>query len=193
MKDRLRTLTLIVLALAALWSAGCSAQAAANSTTSTSIPSPSTTASPTPTLATPTDTVTFIPTDTSTPNPTGTVRATPFPLVPVTVLPLPAHRTAQTPARPIAGVRVITFADNGKVIDLNVGERFTLALGPNAVWNPTPSDLKVVQPVAGAPGVYEAIAPGTVTISLSIAPACRSARPPCLLPNELFEVTLVVS
>jgi hypothetical protein len=92
----------------------------------------------------------------------------------------------------------ITLADQGKTIQLKVGQRFLLNLGADYNWNPVVADQRVVSRVIGvmvirgAQGLYEAHAAGTTRLTADGEPACRQARPACAMPSRLFEVTLVV-
>ena len=80
-----------------------------------------------------------------------------------------------------------------------VGERFLLNLGEGYTWDVGISDETVVSRVRnitvirGAEGVYEALQPGTTTLSAVGDPTCRQSKPPCGMPTTLFTVTLVVS
>ena len=126
------------------------------------------------------------------------------PLVPVS----PTTATAATPTEPPSGAtaepatgqqKTVTQEDQGKTIDLLVGERFLLNLGEGYRWEVEVSDPNVVSRVnnitvvRGAQGVYEALHPGTTTLTATGDPACRQAKPPCAMPTTLFTVTLVVS
>lgn len=92
----------------------------------------------------------------------------------------------------------VTLADEGRTILMRVGERFTLNLGDGAAWvvasaDPAVLDLAEGVPApAGAQGVYEAQSPGSTTLTATNEPACRRARPPCLLPTRTFAVEVVV-
>lgn len=107
---------------------------------------------------------------------------------------------AAATAVPVAGEqKTITLDDQGETIQLVVGERFLLNLGEGYTWDVGVSDETVVSRVRnitvirGAQGVYEALQPGTATLSAVGDPACRQAKPPCGMPSTLFTVTLVVS
>ena len=95
--------------------------------------------------------------------------------------------------------KTITLDDQGETIQLVVGERFLLNLGEGYTWDVGISDETVVSRVRnitvirGAQGVYEALQPGTTTLSAVGDPACRQSKPPCGMPSTLFTVTLVVS
>lgn len=188
---------LLVLPAAALV-AGCAATALA--VTPAAMPSipvatiPGSTITPAPTSSpAPSDTSspTFTGIPTSVPTAASTLAPTPVDTAVPTQAPLVPLNTATAPIFP-SGPLVISLADSGRVFPLNVGDEFELALGPGAVWNPTPADLAVVRPVAGAPGIYQTIGPGNVVIQITIEPPCRSSHPPCMLPSRLFVVTITV-
>jgi hypothetical protein len=92
----------------------------------------------------------------------------------------------------------VTLADDSKTITLKVGQRFLLDLGSDLDWTPTVANPAIVSRVIGitvirgAQGVYEALAPGTTTLSANGSPACRQTKPACAMPNRLFQVTIVV-
>ncbi|MCB0003832.1 MAG: hypothetical protein KDI07_05825 [Anaerolineae bacterium] len=122
-------------------------------------------------------------------------------VTPVTVTAAtPTEPPADATAAPEAGQqKTVTLDDQGKTIDLLVGERFLLNLGEGYTWEVEISDPNVVSRVTnitvirGAQGVYEALQPGTTTLSATGDPACRQTKPPCAMPTTLFTVTLVVS
>lgn len=95
--------------------------------------------------------------------------------------------------------KTITLDNQDETIRLVVGERFLLNLGEGYTWDVGVSDETVVSRVRnitvirGAQGVYEALRPGTTTLSAVGDPACRQAKPPCGMPSTLFTITLVVS
>jgi hypothetical protein len=92
----------------------------------------------------------------------------------------------------------VTLADDGKTVNLKVGQRFLLNLGEGYDWAPTVTDQNVVSRVVGilvirgAQGIYKAHAPGTVTLTASGDPTCRQSKPACAMPSRLFKVNLVV-
>jgi hypothetical protein len=90
---------------------------------------------------------------------------------------------------------VITIADNGKTLHLSVGQRFAVSLGAGS--NVTVSDPNVVQRVAaplasGVDAVFQAVAPGSTTLSGAWKPACASGAV-CPLYLIYFSVTVIVS
>ena len=86
--------------------------------------------------------------------------------------------------------RTLTLDDQGETIRLVVGERFLLNLGEGYTWDVGVSDEAVVSRVRnitvirGAQGVYEALRPGTTTLSAVGDPpaASPSRRAGCLPP-----------
>ena len=93
----------------------------------------------------------------------------------------------------------ITLADNGRTIDLAVGDRVLLQLGDAYIWTVQIADPAVLSRVVnitvvnGAQGVYEAKQPGTTTLTAAGDPACRQVQPPCAQPSRLFRVQVRVS
>ncbi|MGN6698449.1 MAG: hypothetical protein ACTHMJ_08325 [Thermomicrobiales bacterium] len=93
----------------------------------------------------------------------------------------------------------ITLADNGRTIDLAVGDRVLLQLGDAYIWAVQIADPAVlsrvvnVTVVKGAQGLYEAKQPGTTTLTAAGDPACRQVQPPCAQPSRLFRVQVRVS
>lgn len=94
--------------------------------------------------------------------------------------------------------QVITLADQGRTIDLAVGESFLLRLGEEYTWDVTISDQNVVSRVKNitlvraAQGVYDALQAGTVTLYAAGDPVCLQAKPPCAMPSILFTITIIV-
>lgn len=93
----------------------------------------------------------------------------------------------------------ITLADNGRTIDLAVGDRVLLQLGDAYTWTVQIADPAVlsrvvnVTVVKGAQGLYEAKQSGTTTLTAAGDPACRQVQPPCAQPSRLFRVQVRVS
>jgi hypothetical protein len=93
----------------------------------------------------------------------------------------------------------VTLDDQGKTINLRVGDSFLLKLGEGYDWNITISDQSIVSRamgiavIRGAQGVYDAHKAGTVTLSATGDPQCLQSQPSCGLPSISFEVTIVVS
>lgn len=94
----------------------------------------------------------------------------------------------------------ITLEDNGKTFHYHVGDSFLLNLGSDVYdWNVSIDNqdivaLKVgVMVIRGAQGLYDALNPGTATLTAVGDPLCRQSSPPCGMPTILFKVTLVVN
>jgi hypothetical protein len=104
-----------------------------------------------------------------------------------------AQPTATAPSR------TVSLADDGRTIDLVVGERFLLALGDQLDWTVRVADPGVVGRVVnvtvvrGAQGLYEARRPGATALEATGDPPCRRAQPPCGAPSRLFRVQLRVA
>src|SRR5205814_5480253 len=98
-----------------------------------------------------------------------------------------------------APTRTVTLSDDGRTIDMVVGERFLLALGDQLDWTVRVADPRVVGRVVnvtvvrGAQGLYEARQPGTTTLEATGDPPCRKARPPCGAPSRLLRVPFRVA
>jgi hypothetical protein len=96
------------------------------------------------------------------------------------------------------GGLTVTQADNGKTIEMKVGDTFLLNLGYDYNWNITISDesvlsrVKNIMVINGAQGVYQALKAGTTTMSISGDPVCRASTPPCMAPSLMIQVTVVV-
>jgi hypothetical protein len=91
---------------------------------------------------------------------------------------------------PLVSPAVLTEADNGAVVQLHVGERVELRLDAALTWTVTFEDPSVARQSGSA--FVEAVAPGKTTLSADGEPACRRVRPPCGLPNRLFQVEVDV-
>lgn len=93
----------------------------------------------------------------------------------------------------------VTLADNGKTIQMVVGQSFLLKLGLGYDWNISVSDQNVISRVkniaviVGAQGVYDALAKGTAVLSAVGDPQCRTDTPTCTSPSIMFSVTIIVN
>ncbi len=96
-----------------------------------------------------------------------------------------------------AAPRTITLADDGKTIDLQVGDLFVLDLGSDYSWQVTIDQPAIIGQAAAAlhPGapVYQARRPGRATLHATGNPPCLNSTPRCLLPSRLFQIQLVVN
>ena len=93
----------------------------------------------------------------------------------------------------------ITLEDKGKTFKLKVGDSFLLNLGTNVYdWTVTVDHESVlrlkmgVMVIRGAQGIYDALAPGTATLSATGNPLCLQSNPPCAAPSILFTITVIV-
>ncbi len=132
--------------------------------------------------------------------PSGSGAATPAATDAPTQAQLTPEPTLTTPGEPAAGdAKIITLDDNGKTIQMSVGESFLLKLGEQYEWAVTVSDqnvvsrVKYIAVVRGAQGVYDALQAGTATLTATGDPACRQSQPPCMMPSRLFTLTIVVT
>jgi hypothetical protein len=118
----------------------------------------------------------------------------------------PSQTTTATPELPTFAPtdigspdqKIVTLADSGQTITLLVGESFLLKLGDIYNWDISISDQNVVSRVKnvmmilGAQGIYDALKPGTVTMTATGDPQCRQSVPACMMPSILFSITIVV-
>lgn len=93
----------------------------------------------------------------------------------------------------------ITLEDKGKTFKLKVGDSFLLNLGTDVYdWTVTVDHESVlrlkmgVMVIRGAQGIYDALAPGTATLSATGNPLCLQSNPPCAAPSILFTITVIV-
>lgn len=92
----------------------------------------------------------------------------------------------------------VTLADQGRTIQMHVGQRFLLKLGEEYEWTVTVTDPSVlsrvmnIAVVRGAQGVYQAVKTGQASLVASGDPRCRQLQPPCELPSRFFQVQIVV-
>ncbi|MCX9010995.1 MAG: hypothetical protein OIN66_07730 [Candidatus Methanoperedens sp.] len=103
------------------------------------------------------------------------------------------------PTSTVSVGRIITLADDGKTITLQVNETFLLKLGEEYDWNVTVDDQTVLSRVVnvlvvrGAQGIYEAHKPGKATLTAVGDPFCRKAIPPCAAPSRQFRLRVDVA
>jgi len=122
----------------------------------------------------------------------------------MTVLPGSTSSIGSEPATPTSDPNVfftgdVTLANQGQTINLHVGDSFLLNLGDDqytwsaSVDNDSIIHLKMgVMVIKGAQGIYDALAPGTATLTATGDPLCRQSAPPCAMPSQLFTVTIFV-
>ncbi len=139
------------------------------------------------------------PTSAPSATPSGSGAATPTASgAPTQAQPAP-EPTLATPGAPAAGdSKIVTLDDDGKTIQMAVGESFLLKLGEQYEWSVNVSDqnvvsrVKYITVVRGAQGVYDTLQAGTATLTATGDPACRQSQPPCMMASRLFTVTIVV-
>jgi len=95
--------------------------------------------------------------------------------------------------------KIVTLADNGLTITLQVNETFLLELGEGYDWNITIDDQSIVSRVPnilvvrGAQGIYRAHKEGSSTLTAIGDPVCRETSPPCAAPSREFRINVVVA
>ena len=100
---------------------------------------------------------------------------------------------------PSSSASEIVLADKGKTFTFHVGDSFLLNLGADVYdWEVTIDNQNVfamkmgVMVIQGAQGIYDALAPGTATLTAVGNPQCLQSSPPCGMPTVLFKITLIV-
>jgi hypothetical protein len=100
---------------------------------------------------------------------------------------------------PVHAPAKVTYAWSGRTVWLAPGQSFLLGLGgPPPDWRVRVADQRVlarrvnVTVVRGAQGIYVAKAPGKTTVTATDHYACQDVMPPCLPPNRLFRLTVIV-
>jgi len=110
-------------------------------------------------------------------------------------------------ASPPAGVvtrHSLTAADNGATVPLHPGQRVTVTLARQGMfsWHVPAATDGVVRKISGSGGypgnrparaVFRAVRPGRVTLTAIEDAACLHAHPACLLSQQPWRVTIVVS
>ncbi len=93
----------------------------------------------------------------------------------------------------------IILSDDGKTFTYHVGDSFLLHLGADIYeWEVTVDDQNIIKMkmgmmvIQGAQGIYDALAPGSTTLTAVGTPRCLKSSPPCGMPTLRFRVTLVV-
>jgi hypothetical protein len=109
------------------------------------------------------------------------------------ITPAPITIAAPLQSGPESPVKV-TLDDNGKTLNMRVGESFLLDFGEIYTWEFSLSDQNGLKqtPDAGATSLYQALQPGTVTLSGVGDPLCRQSQPACGMPSILFTLTVVI-
>ncbi len=94
-----------------------------------------------------------------------------------------------------SGTHWVSLGDEGKTIDLLVGDMLHVDLGTEYQWKVTVAKQGILEPVptlVAMPALFRAMAPGETTISAVGDLPCHRAQPPCLAPSRSFEVQIVV-
>ena len=113
------------------------------------------------------------------------------------VTPTPPAATSTAVKSPATSTTV-TLSDNNRTINLKVGDSFLLNLGDTYNWRISVSPPGIisrrvnVMVIRGAQGIYDAISPGTTTLSAVGDPFCLSAKPPCAMPSIDFNIKISV-
>jgi hypothetical protein len=97
------------------------------------------------------------------------------------------------------GGPTLTLADQGKTIDLKVGQQFLVALGGGYAWKVDFQELKnivvvpTLLPIFGSQGLFEPIASGRVSFKAKGEPNCNKEEGgPCPQNPVDFEVTIAI-
>lgn len=93
----------------------------------------------------------------------------------------------------------VTLNDNGKTLNLRVGDSFLLNLGADVYdWDVAIDDQSVISlhmgvlVVKGAQGIFDAHTPGTANLTAVGNPQCLNSNPPCMMPSIMFKITVIV-
>ncbi len=93
----------------------------------------------------------------------------------------------------------VTLNDNGKTLNLRVGDSFLLNLGTDVYdWDVAIDDQSVISlhmgvlVVKGAQGIFDAHTPGTANLTAVGNPQCLKSNPPCMMPSIMFRITVIV-
>lgn len=100
--------------------------------------------------------------------------------------------------------RALTAADNGATVPLHPGQRVTVTLAARGMFSwhvPAATSTAVMKISAdgGYPGkqparaAFRAVRPGRATLSATDDTACLHAHPACLLSQQAWQVTIVVT
>jgi hypothetical protein len=117
--------------------------------------------------------------------------------LPDNAFPPSAGVTSLPPA--VQSPATIVLDDNGKTFNFQVGDTFLLDLGTDVYdWTVTVDNQDVIalkmglMAIKGAQGTFDALSPGTATLTAVGDPLCRKSSPPCGMPTILFKVILIV-
>lgn len=99
---------------------------------------------------------------------------------------------------PLHSPKVITLQDQQQTIYMRVGETFILQLGDAHTWSMRIDNERIIaqQRLAPVPpesqGLFTALEIGTTMMEANGTPLCAKADPPCMQPDILFQLTIVV-
>jgi hypothetical protein len=94
--------------------------------------------------------------------------------------------------------RIITEADFGGTVEVEVGQRVVVDPSGDYIWTATVDDPEVLEPLPQIliypppPPAFEGVAPGATTLRITQQHPCRDASPPCMLPDQTFDVQVIV-
>jgi hypothetical protein len=104
--------------------------------------------------------------------------------------------TPGPPMTPDAGGTVtVGMDDNGRSVELRVGDTLQLALPSSYDWSVTLTNTAILSPVgavAGGQSQYKAAQAGTTALLAGGDPPCRKAQPPCEMPSRFVQVNVIV-
>jgi hypothetical protein len=96
------------------------------------------------------------------------------------------------------GGPTITLADQGKTINLKVGQQFLVALGGGYGWKVDFDELKnivavpTLLPIFGTQGIFQPVAAGRVSFKAKGEPNCNKEEGPCPENPVQFEVIIAI-
>jgi hypothetical protein len=106
-----------------------------------------------------------------------------------------ARVSAQTTTPPAQTI-TITPDDNGQTFNINVGDRVVVKMGDTLKWTVDLDPQGILVPVPGVgtlargvQGIYEAVQPGTVTLTATGRPDCSSGQ---VCPQFIQEVQVTI-
>ncbi len=92
----------------------------------------------------------------------------------------------------------ITQADDGKQVQVKTGENILLDLSPDYTWTVHIDNQRVLIQVPGvaiagaSQGLFEAVNPGTATLSATGKKICPTGQTQCDAPGASFKATVIV-
>jgi hypothetical protein len=109
----------------------------------------------------------------------------------------PANLDAGGSPTPLAGPQTVGLGESGQALTLAVGETFEVKLSGSMIWAVTIGDEQVISRApdavgADSQGIFQALAPGETTLTAQGEAPCRREQPACMVPDVLFQLTVVV-